>query len=279
MPTKPQRALFLFAHQDDEYGVYAAIADCVQRGLAVQCAYFTCAAGTLAQQRNQESLAVLAQLGVPASAVHFAGDQLTIADASLPQRLQDAGQWLERWLLEAPQAQEQVQPQQHEQQELGSAQRGTAASIDSIYVTAWEGGHHDHDALHAITCEIAARHGLLARVQQYALYNALGCPAPLFRVLSPLAQNGAVTRQRLPWRQRWQHLRLCLMYPSQRNTWIGLFPFVVLHYLLRGEQQLQGVALARLQQRPHQGALYYENRRFYRWEQLQQDLAHWRASR
>ncbi|WP_348694568.1 PIG-L family deacetylase [Duganella fentianensis] len=259
MPTKPQRALFLFAHQDDEYGVYAAIADCVQRGLAVQCAYFTCAAGALAQQRNQESLAVLARLGVPASAVHFAGDQLAIPDASLPQHLAQAADWIEQWLLQG-------------------ADRA-AASIDSIYVTAWEGGHHDHDALHAITCEIAARHGLLERVQQYALYNALGCPAPLFRVLSPLTQNGAVTRQRLPWRQRWQHLRLCLMYPSQRNTWIGLFPFVLLHYLLRGEQQLQGVALARLQQRPHAGALYYENRRFYRWEQLQQDLAQWRASR
>ncbi|MYN43989.1 PIG-L family deacetylase [Pseudoduganella sp. FT93W] len=263
MPIKPMRALFLFAHQDDEYGVYAAIADCVQRGLAVQCAYFTRGEGALAQQRNQESLAVLARLGVAASAVSFAGDQLAIADASLPQRLHDAGQWLEQWLLQAP----------------DQLQHGGADSIDSIYVTAWEGGHHDHDALHALACEIAARHGLLERVRQYSLYNALGCPAPLFRVLSPLAQNGAVARQRLPWRQRWQHLRLCLMYPSQRNTWIGLFPFVLLHYLLRGEQQLQGVALARLQQRPHQGALYYENRRFYRWEQLQQDLAQWRASR
>lgn len=261
MPTNPQRALFLFAHQDDEYGVYGAIADCVQRGLAVQCAYFTRGAGALAQQRNQESLAVLARLGVPASAVSFAGDQLDIADASLPRQLHAAGQWLEQWLLQ------------------GQETEHAAASIDSIYVTAWEGGHHDHDALHALTCEIAAYHGLLAQVRQYALYNALGCPAPLFRVLSPLALNGAVTRQRLSWRQRWQHLRLCLMYPSQRTTWIGLFPFVLLHYLRHGQQQLQGVALARLNQRPHQGALYYENRRFYRWEQLQQDLAQWRASR
>lgn len=252
MPT--ERALFLFAHQDDEYGVYGAIADCVQRGLAVQCAYFTCGAGALAQQRNQESLAVLARLGVPASAVSFAGDQLAIADASLPQRLSDAARWLEAWLHSSPQA------------------------IAQIYVTAWEGGHHDHDALHAMTCEIAARHALLARVQQYSLYNAHRCPAPWFRVLAPLAQNGMVTRQRLSWRQRWQHLRLCLMYPSQRVTWLGLFPFVLLHYLLRGEQQLQGVTLARLQQRPHAGPLYYENRRFYRWEQLQQDLAQWRAA-
>lgn len=259
MPTK--RALFLFAHQDDEYGVYGAIADCLQRGLAVQCAYFTRGAGALAAQRNQESLAVLARLGVPASAVSFAGDQLDIADASLPQHLHAAGQWLEQWLL------------------AGQPASAAAGNIDSLYVTAWEGGHHDHDALHALTCEIAARHGLLAQVRQYALYNALNLPAPLFRVLAPLAQNGAVLRQQLSWRQRCQHLRLCLMYPSQRITWIGLFPFVLLHYLRYGQQQLQGVALTRLKQRPHEGALYYENRRFYRWEQLQQDLAAWRASR
>lgn len=251
MASKPSSALFLFAHQDDEYGVYAAIADCVQRGLQVQCAYLTCASGALAAQRNQESLAVLARLGVPAEAVSFAGDTLAIADASLPQRLAAAAGWLEQWFTAA------------------LAEHG---SIETIYVTAWEGGHHDHDALHALTCLLAARHGLLACVRQYSLYNAKGCPAPLFRVLAPLSENGAVSRSRLPWRQRWQHLRLCLMYPSQRNTWIGLFPFVLLHYLLRGDQQLQAVALQRLQQRPHAAALYYENRRFYRWEQLQQDL-------
>lgn len=258
MSTQPASALFLFAHQDDEYGVYAAIADCVQRGLRVQCAYLTCASGALAAQRNQESLAVLARLGVAADAVSFAGDTLGIADASLPQRLADAAGWLEQWFTAA------------------GAGHG---SIEAIYVTAWEGGHHDHDALHALTCELAARHGLLACVRQYSLYNAQGCPAPLFRVLAPLAENGPVMRSRLPWRQRWQHLRLCLMYPSQRTTWIGLFPFVLLHYLLRGEQQLQGVTLERLQQRPHAGALYYENRRFYRWEQLQQDVQNWQQRR
>ncbi|MFC0166883.1 PIG-L deacetylase family protein [Pseudoduganella danionis] len=250
MPT--DSALFLFAHQDDEYGVYAAIADCVQRGLSVRCAYFTCAAGTLAAQRNAESLAVLARLGVAPQAVSFAGDTLGIADASLPQHLGAAAHWLAQWLDQA-------------------------GTIDSLYVTAWEGGHHDHDALHALACSVAAQRGLLGRLKQYALYNADGCPAPWFRVLSPLPQNGPVQRSRLPWRQRWQHLRLCLMYPSQRRTWLGLFPFVLLHYLLRGQQQLQAVALERLQQRPHDGPLYYENRRFYRWEQLQQDLAQWRA--
>jgi hypothetical protein len=127
--------------------------------------------------------------------------------------------------------------------------------------------------------EIAARRGLLERVRQYALYNALGCLHPVPRAVAAGTErrSGAPAPALAP--ALAASAPMPDVYPSQRNTWIGLFPFVVLHYLLRGEQQLQGVALARLQQRPHQGALYYENRRFYRWEQLQQDLAQWRASR
>ena len=75
---------------------------------------------------------------------------------------------------------------------------------------------------------------------------------------------------------RWLHLRLCLQYPSQRMTWIGLFPFVLLHYLMRGTQTLQGVRLERMEERPHAGTLYYEYRNFCRWERLQERLAEWR---
>jgi LmbE family N-acetylglucosaminyl deacetylase len=48
MPTEAQQgqkqaqaALFLFAHQDDEFGVYQRILECRRRGLRVVCAYLT----------------------------------------------------------------------------------------------------------------------------------------------------------------------------------------------------------------------------------------------
>jgi hypothetical protein len=69
-----------------------------------------------------------------------------------------------------------------------------------------------------------------------------------------------------------------LSYPSQRTTWIGLFPFVALHVLLRGVEQLQPVAPARLAERPHAGALYYEKRRFFTWDQMARALDAWRAA-
>lgn len=255
MPTERQRpaALFLFAHQDDEFGVFQRIADCRARGLRVACAYFTdgATATATAAQRNLESLAVLARLGVERDAVCFPGQQLGIGDGRLPQHLERAAGWLDAWL-------------------------DGFTTIDSLHVTAWEGGHHDHDALHALAVTLAARRGLLARTWQYALYQAAGLPGPLFRVLAPLPQNGPARTWPIPWRARRTYLGHCLSYPSQRGSWIGLFPFVLAHYLVRGTQSLQPVDPARLSQRPHPGPLYYEKRRFFSWDRMVQALEAWR---
>lgn len=243
-------ALLVFAHQDDEFGVFAVIDDCRQRGQRVVCAYLTHGAGGSAARRNAESLRVLARLGVAAADVVFAGDLLGIADATLPRHMAPAGAWLARWM-------------------------GGFDKVDLICAPAWEGGHHDHDALHFLTARTAHALGLGATLRQYALYNAWRCPPPLFRVLSPLAANGPVQRRPLAWGARLRYLRLCLQYPSQLGTWVGLFPFVLLHYALRGEQTLQPVTLERLAQRPHAGPLYYERRRFYTWQQMRHDMTTW----
>lgn len=248
--TEAPVALFVFAHQDDEFGVFHVIQSFRQRGQRVCCAYLTHGANGIAAQRNAESLAVLAQLGVPADDVLFAGDLLDICDATLPQNMARAGDWLAAW--------------------LSSFDR-----VDMICIPAWEGGHHDHDALHFLSAHLAFARDAGAQLRQYSLYNAWRCRGPLFRVLAPLGVNGRVERQRVSWASRLHYLRLCLQYPSQWRTWIGLFPFVLLHQLRRGEQTLQAVELQRLAERPHQGPLYYERRRFYSWQRMQQDMTEW----
>jgi len=253
MPIEPV-ALFVFAHQDDEFGVFERIAALRRQGVRVACAYLTDGqtASASAQVRNAESLAVLAQLGVETGDVAFAGQQLGIGDARLPLHMDAAGRWIAAWM-------------------------DSFCPIEAIHVTAWEGGHHDHDALHALVVTLAAERGLVSRTWQFSLYQAQGLPGPLFRVLAPLAANGPVTTIPIGWAARRHYLRLCLSYPSQRVTWIGLFPFVLLHYLLRGDQALQGVDPARLDQRPHAGALYYEKRHFFTWDRLRAAIAAWRA--
>lgn len=247
MDAPARHALFLFAHQDDEFGVFHRIGQCLRDGMRVHCAYLTDGAyrNATTQQRNAESLAVLERLGVGREDVAFAGAGIGVGDGRLPEHLADARAWLQAWMA-------------------------GFTGIESIHVPAWEGGHQDHDALHALAVVLAHEAGLLARVWQYPLYHAHGCTHPLLRALAPLEANGPVTSAFIPGRERIHHLKLCLSYPSQRNAWALLFPFVATHYAVRGSQQLQGVSIDRLRERPHAGALYYERRGFYDWERMRE---------
>ena len=248
MPTTSPHlpaALFLFAHQDDEFGVFQKIMDERQQGHRVCCAYLTDGGfgGVSPVRRNQESLAVLQKLDVREQDVSFAGQALSIVDGHLHEQLDAAASWIDTWLDSFP-------------------------NVTTIYVPAWEGGHHDHDALHAIVVLVAQERGLLGQVRQFSLYNGHKCTGQFFKVLNPLLSNGKPERTSIAWRDRLRFLGYCLYYPSQAKTWMGLFLFVLLHYLARGEQVLQPASLERIRQRPHMGVLYYERRGYFTWEQM-----------
>lgn len=246
MGSNTSIALFFFAHQDDEFGVFHSIEAELKQGRRVLCCYFTDGGfgGVSVERRNQESISVLAKLGVQQDDILFLGEKFSIADGKLTESGATVTNWLKGWLPRF-------------------------TSIQAIYVTAWEGGHHDHDALHAITTSVASDMGLLHVTRQFPLYNAYRCKGPLFRVKFPLRNNGPITSSRVPWKARLRYLRYCLSYPSQAKTWIGLFPFVLLHYLFNGSQAIQPVDLSRIQTRPHEGALFYEKRGFYSWNKME----------
>mgnify|MGYP003576465440 CR=1 FL=1 len=257
MRTEPESALFLFAHQDDEFGVFEQIFLERQAGRRVRACYFTTGVppGDSSRRRNQESMQVLGRFGLTPDDVHFAGEEIGIADGRTVERLDSAAEWLAGKL-----AQE---------------------SVAAVYAPAWEGGHPDHDGLCAVATAVCDRLSLLPRLRHFHLYNGQGCPGPFFRVLAPLEANGPVTRTSIPWRRRLRYLAECLSYGSQWRSWIGLLPFVALHYLLVGTQTLQPASPHRIGVRPHAGALYYEKRRFAQWESLctrvQAFLVGWRA--
>ena len=248
-------ALFLFAHQDDEFGVFQKILDERQKGRRVCCAYLTDGGTSNAspQRRNVESLYVLQQLGVHTQDVRFAGQALGISDAKLHENLESAANWICGWI-------------------------NGFSQVTSICVPAWEGGHHDHDALHAITVSIAVERDILECVRQFSLYNGFGCSGPFFRVLSPLPMNGVVEEVMIPWKHRLRFFHYCLCYPSQAKTWLGIFPFVVFHYLFRGKQALQPISAERIRHRPHDGALYYETRGFFTWQKMVASIDLWQPA-
>lgn len=241
-------ALFLFAHQDDEFGVYAQLEREKKAGRRVYCIYVTDGAATADPDiRNAESRKVLQQLGVMADDIIFIGQELGIGDGLLHVRVEVLAEWLSIFLKTHP-------------------------AIEACFVPAWEGGHPDHDLLHATAVQWFAAHNRLEMVRQYPLYHGQGSHGPLFHALSPLTGNGIVEQQILGWRERLRYVRFCFAYPSQWRSWIGLLPFVGWHYLRKGTQQLQRVSDTRLVSPPHAGPLYYERRGFLDWPTLRAAL-------
>jgi LmbE family N-acetylglucosaminyl deacetylase len=249
MTLNQASAIFLFAHQDDETGILQKILDEVMCNRKVLCVYLTndTQNRAITVRRNQESVSVLTKLGVSRENIIFAGAELHIHDGDLLNHLTQAHLWLETFL---------------------SKQR----SISALYLPAWEGGHHDHDALHALGVNVATCIGIDKKTQQFPLYNALNCFGPFFRVLLPLEANGPTTSTKVSWSNRFSFLRYCLSYPSQARSWVGLFPFMFFHYMIWGVQFTQPVSISRTQQRPHSGPLYYERRKYCTYGKLDEVL-------
>jgi LmbE family N-acetylglucosaminyl deacetylase len=240
MDLQTTAAIFYFAHQDDECGVFQLIKDELQSGAQVYCFYYTSGtfSGLSSIERNNESISILTKLGVNSNRIHFIGGENKIPDC----RLVDHLDFIFRDISNV----------------LNSVQFRSR-----IFVPAWEGGHPDHDALHVATVMASKKNNLLEQTFQYALYNGFKCPGSLFRVLSPLKENGRVFAKKIPVSLRLRYLSYCLRYPSQRKSWVGLFPFFVYHYVFHGLQTWQHVSLERLFMRQHNGPLYFSKRKFY----------------
>jgi len=247
MPTEncDMRAIFLFAHPDDEFGCYEIIRREVGRGNRVECYYMTDGGfgGQSVKVRQDESLHVLAMLGVSRERVHFFGRQYQIPDGLLAEHLQRATSLLACGLADNE-------------------------PISSIYVSAWEGGHQDHDMVCVLGCVLGAQLKISDGVWQFSLYNGKGLRGSLFRVLKPLCDNGSTRAYAVPIKYRFLYIWLCLSYPSQWRTWMGLFPFAASKLLFGGRYYLQPATLSRVIDRPHTGRLLYERRGMARYDEI-----------
>lgn len=228
-------SLFVFAHQDDEVAAATHILAALRRGDAVSCVYLTNGEGgrAPAHVRDQETREVLRRLGVDSNRVHFLGSEHGIADGTLHDHLDQALQLLE---IRVPEP------------------------VDELVTMAWEGGHHDHDATHAVAAVFALRRGILENTWEMPMYQGYGLPGPLFRTLTPVRVGAPWTGRRISLRDGLFVACLCRLYASQRKTWLGLMPEALLRLALGRKEWSRRVDLARMAARPHEGPLFYERR-------------------
>lgn len=232
MHTDADVALFLFAHQDDEYAAAPWLGRELASGAAVWCAYFTDgAARTPAHERDAETRTVLNSLGIRDENIGFLGGGDRVADGALPHRLEYADELLMQWI----------------------ARRRDAPT--RVYTPDWEGGHPDHDAVHALGAHFSMRLGIPHWA--FSIYNGYHCPPPFFSCLR-LLPGGEKQRLTYSFAQGWRWAMLCWHYRSQRRTWLGLFPGAFVARVLLRRESIRRCDPRRLADRPHKGTLLYE---------------------
>lgn len=224
--------VFLFPHQDDEFGCFLFLANELEQKKKVHCVFLTSGKGSQGQQRNDESLHVLIKLGVAKESIHFIGSEKVIPDGQLCS-------YMERVFNSLCQILENVNP-------------------SNLYVPAYEGGHQDHDSAHILGIALKRKFPQLA-VWQFPLYHGRLTTGKWFKVLSPIPENGVSEAYILKLSQKFSFLALCLQYPSQWKSWVGLWPNVLLKFLLNGKVHRQRTDnVNRPRSRAHSNSLLYE---------------------
>ena len=224
--------VYVLAHFDDEYCGLPLVTAGVAAGddqLFLYVADYVRPA--LAERRFAESRALLANLGVDPARVSHVGRGTGAVDGAVHTALAPAYAALQ-------------------------AAVAGVAKIDRMVCTAWEGGHMDHDMCALMTTELAASRGH-PPIETISLYNGPRLAGPLFHGAWPLPQNGPVREVRLS-PAAWVRWMLAVrFFPSQTKTWLGLWPAMFYSYAWRGFG-VQRLDPARVRQRPHEGALFYE---------------------
>ena len=232
--------LFLFAHQDDEIGVFYEISRTLAKGQPLRCIYLTNGAwdGVSPRQRNQETIKVLTSLGVQREDIIFLGETLGIYDGKLVEHLETAQEALQKIARELK-------------------------TVSRIICHAWEGGHQDHDAVHLSGLALAKKLGILENTFQFPLYRM---PAGRFWLTfaKPLPQNGEIISQKIPWSKRLFLLGKLRHYRSQAWIMLKIGYHMAWYSLVDGREKLQPVSLSRAYERPNTGMMLYECWKLYK---------------
>jgi LmbE family N-acetylglucosaminyl deacetylase len=224
--------VYILAHFDDEYCALPLVTQGVAAGEDQWFLYMAdYATPELSARRYAETKALLAHLGVQPNRALHTGCGTGAVDGRVYRALPAAYAALQ-----------------------GAMAR--IGPVDRIVVTAWEGGHMDHDMCALMAAELAATLGD-PPIDTISLYNGPRLGGPFFHGAWPLSENGPVRRMKLAL-AAWVHWMLAVrFFPSQTKTWLGLWPAMFYSFVWRGFG-IQRLDPARIGQRPHAGSLFYE---------------------
>ena len=235
---------YLFAHQDDEFGIFADILKKIKNNniyvFYLTSGYKNKINKLKLSERDLESIKVFKKIGVKQKNIKFIGRYLDIRCNKLHTDIDKAYSELIKF---------------------------TKKKIPNQIITlSWEGGHEDHDACNLIGRKIAFKFGILKNSREFSLYNAYKSRLIFFRVFNPINKRGNITK--INFYERLLVVKLLFYYKSQFKIWIGLYPFLIIHYFFWGYNFVQPLNNDRSINRPHSGKLLYEVRKFCQFQEF-----------
>lgn len=239
----------LLPHPDDEFAILPFLSVAQREGRDLHLVWLTdgAAAGSDPGRRQAESEGVVGRFGLRPKTMRFIGIERGLPDGYLHEHM-------DRALLA-----------------VSDVLEGLPAEVE-LLLPAWEGGHQDHDAAHALGRAWAR--GRSAAMRQFPAYQGERWGGPWFEVLAPTTSMQVVAQQRLGLRDSFRLLRTCLGYRSQWRSFLGLLPMAALHLvILRRPIVLCAVDPDAPMTRPHAGLLLYERRTRWRWDVVRDALA------
>ena len=190
----------------------------------------------LNSRRNNESLKVMQKLGIKRKNIFFIGSKHQILDNKLYLNINFI---YDKILVISK----------------------SIGKPDSITTHSWEGGHEDHDACNLIGRKVAKKFKILEKSTQFSLYNAYNTSLIYFKVFNPIIKNkGEKLFTNL--KKRFFYIKLLFVYTSQIRVWVGLYPFIIYHYLFKGYNFIERLNSDNLIKKPHLQSLLYEKRNF-----------------
>jgi len=232
--------VILLPHPDDEFAILPYLADEFLAGRELHLIWITDGAfgGNDPAIRREESLAALDRCAITPTSALFVGMADGLPDGTLHLHMGRAFEAL----------------------------RAAVEHLDTpfeLWIPAWEGGHQDHDAAHALGRTLARSFGGI--VIEYPLYNGENLAGPLFRTLTPLKRKSTLRERQFDSSDLQLMLRACACYKSQWRSFAGLLPLTIYHFAMGRPLSLAAVDLHTPMSKPHSGRLLYERRTSLRW--------------
>ena len=230
---------FFFPHQDDEIGVINIISEYCKLNYNVFCIYLT-SSPTISNQRNYESKKFLTHLGVKKNNINFLGTKLGILDGNLVNKLNESYAAIKKNILTKKN------------------------SFDEVYTPSYEGGNPDHDASFIILYKLINKYKKLSNFYQFPLYNSKKCVNFFYNVMYPIQKKNIIYKRSVSKELILTVLIIPTFFKTQKQAMLGLYPFIIYKYILRGYIEIENIKSFKLD-KPHKGKLYYETRKWCKW--------------